>query len=160
MNRLYQYIQKYSHTYIQREHFFSQRNAFCNLLTHLPTNTEKVLEKHRTMLSCTKPCKKGRRVARKFQGFVLKTRKEVFKKILVHPKNPTLLEYLHPGAQDAKWNNLLPSLLLLHPQAWTPLDTSCCWMPVGRLDPGGDPVLSCQQGDVLLECTLLLLRQD
>lgn len=75
MTRVYQHTQKYSRIYIQREHFFSQKNVFCNLLTHLPTTPKKkkkVLEKHRTMLSCTKPRKKGRRVARKFHEFVIK----------------------------------------------------------------------------------------
>lgn len=118
INQVYQYIEKYSYIYIQREHFFPQKNVFCNLLTHLPTTLKKVLEKHRTMLSCTKPCKKGGRAARNFQGFVIKTHKEVLKKILVHPKNPTLLEYLHPGAQHAKENNLL----FLHHLLWTALD--------------------------------------
>lgn len=140
MNWVYQHIQKYSHIYIQKEHFFPKRicSAMCWFIfpPHWKKKKKKVLEKHRTMLSCTKPCKKGRRVARRFQGFVIKTHKEVLKKILVHPKNPTLLEYLHPGAQDAKWNNL--SLL------WTPFDASLCWR---GLDAGGDPILSWQQGE-------------
>jgi len=103
-----------------------------------------------------------KRDARKFQWFVLKTCKQILKKILVHPKNHILLEYLCPSSQAVNHNKALPFLPLLHV---SPSHGHHCILPLAGCPWGDrvqakDHVLSCQQAEALLEFTLLLLRQE